>query len=197
MNKKLKFIIYAAVFVLIVIGAVLLYNYLSTGYVPEDKTPSASGKTPTSTTENVSSVETAPDFTVSDLNGNEVHLSDYKGKPIVINFWATWCSPCKMELPDFQSAYEKYGDDIVFMMINLTDGYRDTVDTVKEFCNTNGYTFPVFFDTQYTASEAYSAYSIPTTVAINIDGEIIDTRIGTMSSRDIESLMETLIKNNR
>ena len=69
----------------------------------------------------------APDFTVYDLEGNEVHLTDFFGKPIIVNFWASWCGPCKMEMPDFDVAYNTYKDDIVFLMVNMTDGSRETV----------------------------------------------------------------------
>ena len=74
---------------------------------------------------------TAPDFTVLDANGKRIRLSDNFGKPIVINFWATWCPPCKRELPDFDKLCKEYGDKVVFMMVNLTDGRRDTVDGTK------------------------------------------------------------------
>ena len=85
-----------------------------------------SGKKPDAT-EDIKK-NTAPDFTVLDKDGNTVRLSEKFGKPIVINFWATWCPPCKQELPDFDKLCKEYGDRIVFMMVNLTDGYRDTVD---------------------------------------------------------------------
>lgn len=89
---------------------------------------------------------TAPDFPVLDADGNTVRLSDMFGKPVVINFWATWCPPCKRELPDFDRLCREYGDRVVFMMVNLTDGRRDTVDGTKKFVSEKGYTFPVYFE---------------------------------------------------
>lgn len=68
----------------------------------------------------------APDFVVTDTDGNAVTLSQFFGKPIVLNFWATWCMPCVYELPDFEEAFREYGDRVVFMMINQTNGYSDT-----------------------------------------------------------------------
>ena len=73
----------------------------------------------------------ALDFTMLNSEGEEVSLYDYVGKPIVLNFWASWCPPCKAEMPDFEAAYQKYGDDVVFLMVNLTDGRRETVDTAN------------------------------------------------------------------
>lgn len=81
---------------------------------------------------------TAPDFPVLDADGNIVRLSDMFGKPVVINFWATWCPPCKRELPDFDRLCREYGDRVVFMMVNLTDGRRDTVDGTKNLFRRKG-----------------------------------------------------------
>ena len=101
------------------------------------------------------------DFKVYDREGNPVSLSDMAGKPVVVNFWATWCGPCKSELPAFEKAYKTYGDKVEFMMVNLTDGQRETVPKVNEFISENEYTFPVYYDTKYSASAAYGISSIP------------------------------------
>ncbi|MBQ4347432.1 MAG: TlpA family protein disulfide reductase, partial [Firmicutes bacterium] len=87
----------------------------------------------------------APDFTVYDSEGNAVMLSDFIGKPIVLNFWASWCGPCKMEMPEFNEAYAELGEDIQFLMVNVTTG-RETQESASAFIEENGYSFPVFYD---------------------------------------------------
>lgn len=136
---------------------------------------------------------TAPDFTVLDANGKKIRLSDNFGKPIVINFWATWCPPCKRELPDFDKLCMEYGDKVVFMMVNLTDGRRDTVDGTKNFVSKNGYTFPVYFDTEYNGADAYNVSSIPQTTFIDANGNVYTTRIGAMNETVIRSYINALL----
>lgn len=121
-------------------------------------------------------------------------LSNLYGKPIVVNFWASWCGPCKMELPAFNNMYKKYGDKIELLMINLTDGYSETVDGVKKFVTKNNYDFPVYFDTEYSASNAYNIYSIPETVFINKSGNMVSSYIGAMSEELLEQYIQNLTK---
>ena len=134
----------------------------------------------------------APDFTVIDMEGNEVSLSDFKGKPAVINFWATWCKPCTSELAAFNTLYGEYKDNVSFLMVNLTDGVSETVDGVKAFVLENGYSFPVFFDTEQNAVYAYSIYSIPRTVFVDAQGNIKNAYMGAMSEELIEKYIEDL-----
>lgn len=152
-----------------------------------------SGKKP-DVTEDIKK-NTAPDFTVLDKDGNTVRLSDKFGKPVVINFWATWCPPCKQELPDFDKLSKEYGDKIVFMMVNLTDGYRDTVDGTKRFVSGKGYTFPVYFDTKDNAASAYNVSSIPQTTFIDAKGNIYTTRIGAMNEATLRIYLNALLGN--
>lgn len=135
---------------------------------------------------------TAPDFPVLDADGNTVRLSDMFGKPVVINFWATWCPPCRSELPAFDKLYRQYGNEVSFMMIDLTDGYRETVEGVKRFISENGYTFPVYYDTEGSAAEAYNVSSIPFTVAVGRNGNIVGTHLGAMSEAVLEKLIKTV-----
>ena len=152
-----------------------------------------SGKKP-DVTEDIKKI-TAPDFTGLDKDGNPVRLSEKFGKPIVINFWATWCPPCKQELPDFDKLCKEYGDRVVFMMVNLTDGYRDTVDGTKRFVSGKGYTFPVYFDTKDNAASAYNVSSIPQTTFIDAKGNIYTTRIGAMNEATLRIYLNALLGN--
>lgn len=181
--KNKVWIITAIVFTVIMFSAAVLYPKLSEKY--------SSGNIPEN--EDSGDMILTDDFSVYDSEMNEVRLSDYFGKPIVINFWTSWCGPCKSELPSFNSLYKKYKDDVTFLMINLTDGQRETVDSIKEFVSSNGFSFPVYYDIGYDASRAYGIHSIPETVFIRADGSLHDTRIGAMSETVLENYIKQII----
>ena len=128
----------------------------------------------------------APDFTIQDWEGNMVKLSDFFGKPIVLNFWASWCPPCKAELPDFDDACKKYEGEVVFLMVNMTDNQMETVEVAKDFIKTYGYDFPVYFDVSYEAAMVYGVRSIPQTYFINAEGEAVATATGMISAAQLE-----------
>ena len=149
----------------------------------EDKETSA----PSDTAENgETAADTAPDFTMLDMEGNEVKLSDFFGTPIVLNFWASWCPPCKAELPDFEEACKRYEGKVTFLMVNLTDGQRETVEVAKSYIASQGYTFPVYFDTKYEAAYTYGVSSIPQTYFINADGSLEARATGMISAAQLE-----------
>lgn len=129
----------------------------------------------------------APDFTILDGDGGEVRLSDYIGKPIVLNFWASWCSPCKEELSDFEKLYKEKGGDVQFLMVNLTDGQRETLDSAKDFVADKGYTFPVLYDTEQDAAYTYGISSIPLTLFIDVEGYVVAGHTGQMDEDMIKS----------
>ena len=135
----------------------------------------------------------AMDFTVYMQDESAVNLSDFYGKPIVVNFWATWCGPCKSELPAFEKLYDEYGNEITFMMVNLTDGAQETVSSVSEFVMDNGYHFPVYFDTDMDAAMTYSVYSIPATLFIDANGNIVASQLGAMSEDMLRNYIERLL----
>ena len=134
-----------------------------------------------------------PDFTVLNADGEEVRLHDYIGKPIVVNFWATWCPPCKSELPAFNKAYRDYGDKVEFLMVDLTDGHTETIDGVKAFVAENGYDFPVYYDTMNSAGMAYSISAIPVTVMIDENGELVRSFTGAISETVLTNSLDRMI----
>jgi thiol-disulfide isomerase/thioredoxin len=166
MNNKVKTIIYIVIFALFIGASIFAYNYLSERYKPEN--------TPESTdTPNEEEKIKAPDFTVTDYDGNEVKLSDYIGTPIVLNFWASWCPPCKAEMPHFNKVSEEYEEDeLIFLMVDLVDGQRETIDLGKKYVEDNNFTFTVLFDTKQDAAATYGIRSIPSTLFIDKEGYI-------------------------
>ena len=196
MNKYVKLIILAIAVVAAFVGIKLLYDNLTEDYKPESglvvennsegqveetvdsqstavTTTRSADDGETTATETESELSRAIDFTVEDIDGNKVSLYSKVGKPIVVNFWASWCSPCKTELPDFQLAYDNFGGEIEFMMVNLTDGRSETVEGASGFVNSQGYTFPVYYDVNQEAAMAYYVTSIPTTYFIDADGNMV------------------------
>ncbi|MEG1516240.1 MAG: redoxin family protein [Clostridia bacterium] len=134
----------------------------------------------------------APDVTVYAADGTPTRLSDFLGKPVVLNFWASWCPPCKGEMPDFQKLYDEVGDDVVFMMVNQTDGQRETQKKAAAFIEKQGYTFPVYFDTDLAASMTYQVYSIPTTVLVDVQGNLVAISPGQMDEATLRAGIEMI-----
>ena len=126
-----------------------------------------------------------PDVVVYDREGQEVRLSDFIGKPIVLNFWASWCPPCQMEMPDFQEKYRELEGEVIFLMINMTTG-GETVQSAWEFIREKGYTFPVFYDTKGSAANAYSVYSLPTTFFIDAQGNGVARAVGAIDAATLQ-----------
>lgn len=120
----------------------------------------------------------APDFTVLDWDGNEVCFSDFAGKPIVLNFWAHWCGPCQMEMPEFNAAYERLGGEVTFLMVH--EGAA--VDDGKEKVTEGGYTFPVVFDVDGSAGNLYGITAYPTSFFIDKEGNLQAYYMGAMDA---------------
>jgi thiol-disulfide isomerase/thioredoxin len=184
-NKKTFFII-ALVFVLLIGGATVLYRQLGKNIAAEQLATQSTNQSDESAAGETEQKIKAPDFTVYDTDGNEVHLADYIGKPIVLNFWASWCGPCQSEMPDFHEKYLELGDDVHFLMINMTDGARETVESASAFIAKNVYAFPVFYDTKSDAASIYGAYSLPTTFFIDADGYAIAQATGAIDAETLQ-----------
>ena len=181
MKSNIKIIILVAALVIVIAGAFIAYNIYKEDVGNSEK---SGFQTQTGTK--------MTDFAFFDMDNKEVKLSDFSGKAVVINFWATWCPACISELPIFQSTYNNHKDDVQFIMLNLTDGDRETEKNVKNYISENKFTFPVFMDKMAAGAKTYSVYSIPQTIFIDKEGNIIYTHIGAISLHDLENRIKQI-----
>lgn len=120
----------------------------------------------------------APDFTGELIDGTSITLSELQGKPVIINFWATWCGPCVKEMPAFERLKDDFGDKIGIIAVNC----GDDAGTVKDFVEENGYTFPVVLDEEYSISMLYPTNSIPYTVVVDAEGKVTHISTGALDA---------------
>ena len=196
MDKKRIVFVLALIFVLLLGGAYTLYGWLGQGLEHNQLTlesPQSQAADSGQAAESGEAAESAepelvaaPDFTVYDKEGNPVQLYDYTGKPLVLNFWASWCGPCQMEMPHFEDKYQELGEEVQFLMVNMTDGSRETVDSASAFIEQQGYTFPVLYDTDSDAALTYGAYSLPTTYFIDADGYAVARATGAIDADTLQ-----------
>lgn len=187
MKGRRNLIIVAIVFIVLLVGATLSYTVLSGRYLEKQRNNEPT--VPVS-----QALESAKAFNMKDKTGETVSSTSFTGKPVVMNFWASWCGPCKMEMPDFEKMYQQYGEEIQFAMINLITE-RETKETGMAYVEKNNFTFPIYFDVDEEGASAYKVYSIPTTVFINADGKVQKVHTGYISRQQLEqeilSLLET------
>ncbi len=193
MKSNLKLIIITVVLLVVVLGAGALYDNLSKDISIDMPTKTTSQNNTHSPEKEENTDYTAPNFTVLDYNGEEVQLSDFKGKPVVINFWATWCYYCKEEMPDFNKAFKNY-PDVQFVMVNATDGYQETVATAKKYVEDEGFDFNVYFDTKGEAVNAYYVNSFPTTYFIEENGDLVTYANGMLDYQSLENGIKMIIE---
>jgi peroxiredoxin len=134
--------------------------------------------------------QTAPDFTLTSLSGETVSLSDYTGQVVLVNTWATWCPPCKAEMPAINTFYETHKQEgFVVLAVNS----KEDAQTVKTFIEANGFSFPVLLDTQAEVTNLYQVRGLPTSFIIDRDGFIQYVHVGEITTQQLETIVLPLL----
>lgn len=197
-------------FAVLLIGAGVAYSVLApaaesetsansavhTTEVPTDDTsPNGNGANATEgdTADAASQENAAPEFTMTNSEGETLTLADFRGKPVLLNFWASWCGPCQSEMPAIQAAFDQYGSQVQFVIVNMTGMGGETAEAASALIQQEGYTFPVYFDVNSSAATAFGVTSIPQTYLIDADGNIIAGVRGAMSDDVLEEAMQMLL----
>ena len=131
----------------------------------------------------------APEITLETTDGQTLSLSDFKGKPVLINFWATWCPPCRAEMPDFQAVHRELGDDVIIFSVNAAS--QDSGD-INAFIEELGITFPVLLDKTGLAGVTYNVLGLPTTIFVDRNGIINETLTGGLNKAYLEAKLSEL-----
>lgn len=201
MKKKIGLLLLVLALVLLLAGAYVLYQSFGKTAAPDSlvlnssavsSETASSQDSPSSGASSQPEKVLAPDFLVYDREGNEVRLSDFQGKPVVLNFWASWCGPCLLEMPDFNEKHQELSGEVEFMMVNMTDGSRETVESASAFIDGQEYTFPVYYDTDSNAAMIYGVSSIPSTYFIDADGYAVAHARGTIDADTLNRAIELI-----
>ena len=132
----------------------------------------------------------APDFTLPSIDSTPVRLSEFKGQPVFINFWATWCVPCREEMPLMQEVYDQYRDrGLVILAVNMEEDAR----TVRRWVEQGGFTFTFLLDGEGEQVKRYNVTAAPTSYFVGRDGVIRDLKLGALSRNDLQAKVEKLL----
>lgn len=191
MNKNLlSFAILALAVVILVV------NIWKPGSTESEKKTTAPTEEAVETTEDIPGAKLsslregaeAPDFELKTLGGETVKLSDYRGKRVILNFWATWCPPCKAEMPHMQNFHEEYNDQgVEILAVNLTNMDKG-VEEVQKFVDEYGLTFTIPLDEAGNAGTTYQAFTIPTSYILDEKGVITKKIVGPMDEKMMKEL---------
>ena len=132
------------------------------------------------------------DHTLKDMNGASVNLADYKGKLVLVNFWATWCGPCKVEIPEFVDLYAQYKDR-GFVILGVLTEDTPSRDELKAFTSENKMTYPIFQPSEEFESEFGTIYALPTSFLIGRDGSVCGKQLGPISKESLEKSIKALL----
>lgn len=132
----------------------------------------------------------APDFTTELYGGTVIKLSEMKGRPVVLNFWASWCGYCVKELPDIEALFKKYGDKVSFLAVNCGESRKE----IESFLKKKSYTFPIAMDETTSLSRLYNISGIPRTIVLDKEGKIIADHIGMILKKELEKSIEEALE---
>lgn len=195
--KKSPIIVIAAILIGVSIITVNTYNSSSSKSNSSVENPDKSSTTENNTSTppiriNPNVIKTkAIDFKLKGLDGKELSLSDLKGKKVFLNFWATWCPPCRAEMPEIEKLYQETKDsDLVIVAVEI----GEPLNTVKSFIDSNKYSFKVLLDSDQSVASKYNIASIPTSYFIDVDGNIVSKNVGGMTIDQMKAYVKTLDK---
>ncbi|WP_130868226.1 cytochrome c biogenesis protein/redoxin [Intestinimonas massiliensis (ex Afouda et al. 2020)] len=208
-QRVVRYTVKVGAALLILMGVMTLTGFMNgiTGYLSGVTGDTTSQQTETaepeaSPEESQRPVVAAPDFTLTDQYGNTHTLSDYKGKTVFLNFWATWCGPCKREMPDIQALYESHGEnegDVIVLGVAGPKTEQNpftnegSQEDVEQFLEDNGYTFPVVMDLTGEIQSAYAISAFPTTFMIDSNGNVYGYVPGALTGDIMESIIQQTI----
>lgn len=140
-----------------------------------------------------SSTKPTLNTTFEDTEGNIRELADMIDKPIILNIWASWCPPCREEMPYFQTAYDTHNDKINFIMLNATQSQpTETKEQVQSFVEEMGLTVPVYYDIEYNNMMKFGATVLPTTVLISSEGKVVEILRGMLTEEQLQTAVDKL-----
>lgn len=199
MTDKRKLAVTITVLLLTMIISAAIYNAYKDRVDPSTgemaKTVQIEEQVPVSpdAPESLDALAKAKDFTMKDANGNDVLLSSFQGKPVVLNFWTSWCSHCKAEMPNFEEAYKQYGNQVQFVMLNAVKSEKGVEDG-STFIKNSAYTFPVFYDMDGNATALYAIRGFPATIFIDKDGNIVERSLGELTHEKLDQNIQKLLE---
>lgn len=133
----------------------------------------------------------APDFELETMDGEPAKLSDFRGKKVLLNFWATWCPPCRDEIPDMQAFHEDHGEDVAVLAVNVTS-QEASINNIESFLDEYGVGFTVLKDIDQSVTDGYGARALPTTYIIDRDGKVFNKAIGPLTYADMLNVFEQI-----
>ena len=190
MTKKVFGLVILAALIIIVIVTMVKNNMDQEKSIDNEQL--GTEMTGVASSEGLNKGNSAPDFELTTLDGKKVKLSDYQGKKVILNFWATWCPPCKAEMPHMQNYYEDFAEqeNVEILAVNLTSG--DSADKVEDFVRDYGLTFPIPMDVEGSVAQTFEAITIPTSYMIDTKGRIQNKIVGPMDDQMIEDFVSKL-----